>query len=490
MRSENPDTKEGDPFSIYYAFEKGARSSSGDDEKDMVPSSLPYSVEPDGREVVGDYAMDARWNLYQSCERMREKNQARNKRTAGERDAEEDGQREQITMVIQSLVDARSELDVIRDVISVLEDQQQFLSIMHIPHSAVQHAAKREGLIRQGMKKAQMHSIANRLRSGAHVLRQTFCVDTQFFKDVEYLKKRWLVRECERVGHVFGEDCVMIDISMGVEDAFEWLRDAKKSLGKYTFLLSRSDDTGEVFGLFPESPAGEEKVVVGREQIDAILKTLRDMRAWTFICRVLDAESEDLSNIQSLRGIIHPGVQDAVMALAHKMLPQQHDTPEVGMCPDPHMKYVSDFYETEICPSLFQKKAMLTLKNAMSWHLVPEIIRQTTRTRNKTFLEQLCFWMSSASMWYDAARLTVSSKEDFMSSPLLEYIRLSAERVTCLPATIHIQTGEDSLVESVVIGEDYSMSLARDQSHLGRLQILQLIEKHSTNDSFNISIHY
>ena len=94
---------------------------------------------------------------------------------------------------------------------------------------------------------------------------------------------------------------------------------------------------------------------------------------------------------------------------------------------------------------------MLTLKNAMSWHLVPEIIRQTTRTRNKTFLEQLCFWMSSASMWYDAARLTVSSKEDFMSSPLLEYIRLSAERVTCLPATIHIQTGEDSLVESVVI---------------------------------------
>ena len=476
---EKKDAEKSDPFSAYYEFERVLTS-----QDTILMSTLPDSVKPDGEEVVEDGVMDARWNLYRSCEYLREKG----KKQSNEEGSEKEDPNEQIDGVLQSLVDARSELDVVRDVITVLEDQQQFLSMMHIPHSAVQHAAKRDGLIRQGRKKAQMHSIARRLRSGVDTLRQKFCDNVQFFEDVTYLKKRWLVRECERVGHSFGEDCVLIDISMGVEDDFEWLRDAKKSLGKHKFVLSSSDDTGEVCGLFqdPESDTGEEKVVVGREEIDRILKRLQHMRSWTLICRVLEAESEDLSNLESLRGIIHPDVQRAVMALAHRMLPKHGTVDEQDMCSDPHMKYVSDFYQSDICASLFEKKALLTLQNAMAWHHVPVIIQQTTTTQKLTFLEQLCKWMLSASMWYDAARLI--SGRDCMSSPLIDYIRVSAERVTCLPATMHVLTGENTPLASVVIQEDYSMSWAGDHSRVGRLQVRQLLENNK-NNSF-VSIEY
>lgn len=497
---EGQNTTSGNSFSVYYGFDANNKDvlHVGTDHGGIIPSSLPDSVEPQGGEVVGDYTTDARWHLYWSCQSIREEEERRKRlKVDSEQGEEGNHSHEQLEEVVQSLIDARSELDVIRDVVTVLEDQQQFLAMMHIPHSAVQHTAKRDGLIRQGIKKAQMHSIAQRLRSGANTLKQKYCERLRFFEDVEYLKKRWLVRECEMVGNVFGEDCVMIDISMPVEDDFDWLRHTKKSLGKYLFIVSSSDDEiGEACGLLqdPESSTGEENVVVGREEIDRVLQKLKDMRAWKLICRVLDVESDDLSNRESLRGIIHPDVQSAVMVLAHSMLPgQQHAAgQQQDICSDPHMQYVADFYATEMCPILFQKKALLTLENAMAWHHVPDIICETTTTTRKTFLEQLCDWMKSSSMWHDAAVLT--SGKDAMSSPLIEYIRLSAERVTCLPATIHVLSREKRELGSFVIQGNYSISWVPTSSHVSthtsrveRLQVRQMLE---SNNSFISIVEY
>lgn len=480
--------------------------------------TLPDSIEPQGSEVLGDRHMDSRWNLYQSCQSMREKHQKNMKRPKSSADmseVEKEEQTEQVQGVIQSLVDARSELDVIRDVISVLEDQQQFLSMMHIPHSAVQHAAQRDSLIRQGLKKEQMHSISRRLRSVAGILKKRYCETMAFFDDLEYLKKRWLVQECERVGTSFEEDCAMVNISIPAEDDFDWLRHNKKSLGKHLFVLTSCDVTGELCALLcdPESPAGDEVVVVGREQIDSVLRRLWHARAWKFICRVLDVESEDLSNLESLRGILHPDVQRTVILMAHSNVVhpyedarttiKKHQNDEI--CSDPHMKYVAQFYETEMCALLFRNKALLMLENAMAWHHVPGIIRQATTTRRKTFLEQLCTWMKSASMWYEAAVLTLGKNAS--SSPLVEYIRASAKQVDCLPATIHLATETDTKkrLGSIVIQGDYSMrwvasptenpeaawNPASQDAPMGRLQLRHMLESMlKTNTSLIIEVEY
>jgi hypothetical protein len=397
---------------------------------------------------------DALWCIYKSCEKIRlsqEDAGGKAKKLKAQEGASGSPERPEsdarLARVIQALVDARSELDVTVDVVNVLADQQQFLSLTHIPRSARQSqlSARRDCLIAQAMKRNQIRAIAQRIRSGCDKLSQTFCSDTRFLMDVVELKKRWPVQEYERVATFPGtfqhEDCVTIDISFFMEEELYWMRNRRFRLGKHRFVVTSDGSTGEASALLPDPvKPGREKIAVGWEAIDNILRLLQNIRAWKYLSISLHAEAEQMLSVDSYRGAIHPGVCNAVVALADKQdaLVSRGDGIHHHEPSATCMMYVDVFSGTELCSTCFRKKAALLLARSLTWARVPRMVRLTSKTDYSTNLEQLCLWMKVAAMWYDIASLVPSHKES-----LLGYIQALSERLDFVPAMIDVIASGD-----------------------------------------------
>jgi len=126
------------------------------------------SVDAKGRETVVDCEVERRWSIYRECETSR----AEKRECAAcvvEGDVSSSNYSERIEDVVRALGDARSDLDVIIGVISELEEQQQHLSITHVPQSIAQ--VEREHVVAMKRKKRQLLSISERLGRGAETLR-------------------------------------------------------------------------------------------------------------------------------------------------------------------------------------------------------------------------------------------------------------------------------------------------------------------------------
>jgi hypothetical protein len=127
------------------------------------------SVDAKGRETVVDCEVERRWSIYRECETSR----AEKRECAAcvvEGDVSSSNYSERIEDVVRALGDARSDLDVIIGVISELEEQQQHLSITHVPQSIAQEV-EREHVVAMKRKKRQLLSISERLGRGAETLR-------------------------------------------------------------------------------------------------------------------------------------------------------------------------------------------------------------------------------------------------------------------------------------------------------------------------------
>ena len=468
---------------------------------------------------------DALWCIYKSCEKIRlsqEDGEGTAKRLKAQEGASGEQQQEcdssperaesdaRLARVIQTLVDARSELDVTVDVVNVLADQQQFLSLTHIPRSAKQSqlSARRDFLIAQGMKRDQIRTIARRIRSGCDKLRQDFCLEARFFMDVLELRKRWPVQEYERVAMLPGtfhhEDCVTIDISFCFEEGLYWTRNRRSLLGKHRFVVTNDGNTGEACALLPdpENP-GREKIAVGWEAIDGTLRILQNMRAWKYLSMSLHAEAEQMLTLDSYQGAIHPEVCSAVIALADKqdtLVSRRKGKDHYGP-PASRMLYVDVFSGTELCSTLFRKKATMLLAQSLTWARVPRMIRLTSETDRSSNLEQLCVWMKVAAMWYDIASLVPSHRESF-----LEYIQALSERLDFVPATIDIMV-PGGLVGSFCV-ESYSTVVWKPSGHpalpvsckqeldqysgpgLGHLQLREMFELISKDEDAFINMRF
>eukprot|EP00889_Picochlorum_renovo_P007658 jgi/Picre1/34688/NNA_002156.t1 len=177
-------------FSGYYPL--GLRSK--DQEAAVV---VPDSIGPEGEEVTTGYREENQWVLYQTCDKIRE---CHRKKRLGEEEQEEEeqGMMRNPQKVIDGLMEVRSELDIVMDIVQVAEEQQ-FLSLTHIPHTVDARVAARQDMVRQGLKRQQLKAIAHRLQDASGELKKSY-MDMRFLDEVRELRKRWLVKEYRVLG--------------------------------------------------------------------------------------------------------------------------------------------------------------------------------------------------------------------------------------------------------------------------------------------------
>lgn len=462
---------------------------------------VPDSISPEGEEVTTGLREENQWDLYQACDKVREGSR---KKRAGEEeengednDEEEQGMMRNPQKVIDGLLEVRAELDIVMDIVQVAEEQQ-FLSLTHIPHTVDARAAVRQDMVRQGLKRQQLKSIAHRLQEASGELQSTY-MNIKFLEEVRELRRRWLVKEYRVAGgSVLKEDCVRVDISFSVETEEESLVSDRDSLGKYKFVIAAGQD-GEACALLPHVQEDETVVVVGWQQIDKALRRLQTRRAWKYINARLESESERLS--QSLG--IHPEVHAAVMRLARSSV---GDSP-MDMEADRHhavsgYKDVHEFSMTDLCASLFKQKALSMLAEAITWHRVPLIVRRATPTSPKSFLEHACMWIKNVSLWYDVStQLTAAGNP---SATLDDFIRRLSSQSMGIYASVMLYRGSEpeSLVGSILIEENGSMmweSAIDDDStglhsgmNMGRLEVMHIVREVVSKDSSNprIEVEY
>ena len=485
-------------FSGYYPL--GLRSKDQGDQGAAVV--VPDSIGPEGEEVTTGYREENQWGLYQTCDKVRE---SQRKKRSGE-EGDEEQQEEQGMMrnpqkVVDGLMEVRSELDIVMDIVQVAEEQQ-FLSLTHIPHTVDARVAARQDMVRQGIKRQQLKAIAQRLQEASGELQKSY-MDMRFLDEVKELRKRWLVKEYRVAGgNVLKEDCVCVDISFSVEREDESMVGDRDSLGKHKFVIAAGQD-GEACALLPHVQEDEKEnvVVVGWQQIDKALRRLQMRRAWKYIYVRLESESERLS--QSLG--IHPEVHAAVMRLAARS--SMGDDCPVDMEPDGYhavsgYKDVYDFSMTDLCASLFKQNALSMLAEAITWHRVPLIVRQATPTRPKSFLENMCIWITNVSLWYDVSNRVASAGNS--SATLENFVhRLSSlSKGICASVMLYSGSDQESLVGSIQVNDDGSMVWEAAMDHgksitgmhsgmnMGRLEVTHVVREVIKDGPCRIEVEY
>ena len=97
--------------------------------------------------------------------------------------------------MIDKLSAARGELDVIIDLISFVEQQQQFLTVAHIPPPpTLATDITRATALSIARRRAQLHEVADRLRVGTKAARSHSAINDRFLRDVASLRSKWNVK--------------------------------------------------------------------------------------------------------------------------------------------------------------------------------------------------------------------------------------------------------------------------------------------------------
>ena len=129
------------------------------------------------------------------------------------------------------------------------------------------------------------------------------------------------------------------------------------------------------------------------------------------------------------------------------------------------MLYVEIFCRTDTCRTLFRKRAMVALRTASEWCLIPKLVQRVTPTRHASFMEQLCKWLSFSAMWHEVAESLVEG--DPRTRSFHDYIVALASSSQGVPAKVRLGS------TCVTIDESYSMRTL--DGVVGRLQLKELL---------------
>ncbi len=419
----------------------------------FAPLSDVVAIDDKGEGDSHDAGVASRWIIYREVEETRSETE-----NLG---ADELGTSKSslaplsLASVVESLVDARSDLAVIIDIATVLADQQ-YLGVSHVPQSIVAEV-QRHNVLQMSLKRRQVMGIASRLRAGAAILRDKYCPEQdRFASDVEELGRRWPIREFKRTGTSYVDDCVLVTVRSQVEDGWTWLD--SDSLGKHTFVIARdqNDGAGCACAVF------QDRLLSGWREIDAQLRSLRSERGWKLIRAALEEEAVAI-NAEDAAEMLQTDVQRAVLALSRASSPSSLPG---CICREERMLYLEKFCRTDICRKLFKKRAMIALRTASEWCLIPNLVRRTTPTRHASFMEQLCKWLSFSAMWYEIAESL--GEGDPCRRSIHDYISALALSSHCVPAQVRLGSTR------VSINESYSMTVPG--ATLGRLQLKELLD--------------
>jgi hypothetical protein len=394
----------------------------------------------------------SRWAVYREVEETRSET---GKLGADKLGADKSSQAPlSLASVVESLVDARSDLAVIIDIATVLADQQH-LGVSHVPQSVVAEV-QGHNLLGMSLKRRQLMGIASRLRAGAAILRDKYCSEQDIFaSDVEELGRRWPIREFKGTGTSHADDCVLVTVRFQVEDGWTWLD--SDSLGKHTFVIARNqnDGSGCACAVF------QDRLLSGWREIDAQLLLLRSERAWKLIRAALEEEAVATDAVDAT-ALLQTDVQRAVLALSRV---SSSSSLPASICREGRMMYLEKFCRTDLCRNLFRRRAMVALRTASEWCLIPNLVRRTTPTRHSSFMEQLCKWLSFSAMWYEVVESL--GEGDPRRQSILEYIGALASSSDCVPA--HVRIG------STCVSIDESYSMKTPGATVGRLQLKELL---------------
>lgn len=421
-------------------------------------------------------------------------------RGTGEEETTEDRSIADPARVIAELVEAKSELDVVVDLVNMVE-QQQFLGVTHIPRTGQQVSSQadfeRKVSVVNGLERVRR--ISDRLRKGVERLKENVTHRERFLEEVGKLREQWRVLEYRGAGGRLDSNSFTIDISFNMEKGEE----EKNLLGNYVFVVS-PDEEGHSCALLVDEQH-EETVVHGWLAISQALKRLQKIRAWRYIHKnlVQEIQLNELggsdSDVVGQRALMYmsSAALDAADPL-HKIYQEfafdkakidfkdcnraQHDL----LNGNDVAFFVSHFSH---CQCLFEHNALIFLASEMEWTRVPELVRMTTPSELPSLLSKLTTWLRNASLYYTIAHMLVSGKEMESSSIVQHIPREDAQTLLscggngCRAKIIFRDSAHQHVVgELVVQGEMFSWQNANILQNymnktLGRIQVQDIIEQ-------------
>lgn len=424
-------------------------------------------------------------------------------RSTGEGEKAEDEVVVDPVRVIAELVEAKSELDVITDLVNIVE-QQQFLGLTHVPRTGQQVSSQsdfeRKVSVVNGLEK--LRRISNRLSKGVELLRGKEARRERFLEEVGALREQWRVLEYRGAGGRLDSNSFTIDISFNMEKGSE----EKRILGNYVYVIS-PDEEGQACALLVDEQHAEETVVSGWLEINRALKRLQKIRAWRYIHRKLIEEIEFNELGGSDRDVI---AQRALMHMSSAALYAADPSPKIhssSFAYHPDKIDLHDYSRREKydllngndvaffvshfsrCQCLFEHNALLFLASEMEWAKVPQLVRMTTPSKPPSLLSKMISWLRNASLCYTIAYILVSGKQ-VECSPLVQHIARDDAQTSLslgdngrgIKIIFRETSSQNIIAELVAQGEKFSWQNAKILQNymnktLGRIQVQDIIEQ-------------
>jgi hypothetical protein len=195
--------------------------------------------------------------------------------------------------VIDQLSAARGELDVILDLITAVE-QQQFMSLAHVPRARDPAATARNAALRLARRRAQLRAAADRLRAGTAAAAAQSRVADRFLSDVAALRARWrLGRRPATAGGAF-----FVDLALPLPRDLLVVAELQRPEQTQVNIVPSAEGEAclvvaaatAVSAAAPAAPAAVE-VIKGPAAIDAELERRQMAHAWRVIEGLVAAEA-------------------------------------------------------------------------------------------------------------------------------------------------------------------------------------------------------
>jgi hypothetical protein len=180
--------------------------------------------------------------------------------------------------VVDQLLAARGELDVLLDLVNAVE-ARQFVTAAHAPAAPDPAAAAREARLRLARRRAALAAAAARLRAGADALAARAARDAAFLEEVAELGRAW--RLARRGGGAAAEVGYLADFSLCLRGA---AAEGVEQVGAALAVVA--DGEGRACAAVP-APGGGRRAARGAAAVGAALAALQDALAWRVVEQLL-----------------------------------------------------------------------------------------------------------------------------------------------------------------------------------------------------------
>lgn len=334
--------------------------------------------------------------------------------------------------VLDQLMSARGELDVILDLIASVE-QQQFVSLAHIPRQREPAAIAQQTTLRLARRRVQLKSTAERLRTGTEAIRSQSTVTDLFLKDLMEIRREWkLSRRSANMGGTF-----FVDISLALPSsscsntAIPW-GDLQRPEDTQMNIVPSAEGTACMV-VSGQLVSGTEAPVVikGPAAITTELRKRQLLHSWRLIGRIVGAEAQqatatsegsDAATIKAVQHMATRAANEAAGAVTGatsteaQLLLKEETSADINLAASSSgaqgegvglaAQDLARYRATASCQFQFESRALRCLASLCQAARTPALIQQTRATEesnnaglhNPSMLQQLTSWLRHAAL--------------------------------------------------------------------------------------------